>query len=89
MNKVIPNGRTTRSHKSRYTKIKETRIVFFGSESDPAIQESRRRAEISGRATEVVARPPFDTGIGPCGKHVCSCKGICKNDYVKSIPFPQ
>lgn len=62
---------------------RESRVVLFGSPNDSDVKESIRKAEIAGRQTEVMARPNFDTGLGPCGKHVCSCKEVCKADYLK------
>lgn len=61
--------------------VRESRVILFGQKSDIEVQESMRRAAIAGRQVEVVARPGFDSGIGPCGKHVCSCKDICKAEY--------
>jgi hypothetical protein len=26
----------------------------------------------------VTARPGFDTGLGPCGKYICSCESSCE-----------
>src|SRR5690349_22109946 len=72
---------TTSVH--RAASVRETTVLLFGNISDPEVRESKRKAEISGRATELIARPSFDTGIGPCGKHVCSCKEVCKAEYAK------
>lgn len=80
----MKTSRTSQERSKRPGKtsaVRESRIVFFGSPNDPEVQESRRRAEISGRATEVIARPSHDTGMGPCGKHLCSCKAVCLAKY--------
>lgn len=84
--KSTENGRTKRTRKHSHAARKvaavlESRVVLFGQKSDIEVQESIRRAAIAGRQVDVVARPGFDSGIGPCGKHVCSCKGICKAEY--------
>lgn len=90
--KKLSQIRTGRSRKvttsTKVAAVRESRVVLFGSSSDPDTRESIRKAEIAGRKTEVIARPSFDTGLGPCGKHVCSCKDVCKEDYAKSIAYP-
>lgn len=85
----LPPIHTGRSRKktsaTKVAAVRESRVVLFGSRTDVETQESIRKAEISGRKTELVARPSFDTGFGPCGKHVCSCKEVCKLSYALSL----
>lgn len=88
MNTITPARAQRKRFKTRVHRaasVRETTVLLFGNITDPEVQESKRRAEISGRKTELVARPSFDTGVGPCGKHVCSCKEVCKLEYAKSI----
>lgn len=84
----VPQIRSGRSRKTttatKVAAVRESRVVLFGSRSDIEVQQSIRRAEISGRKTDVIARPSFDTGTGPCGTHLCSCKEVCKLEYAKS-----
>jgi hypothetical protein len=58
-------------------KTKESHVVLFGSPNDPEVQASINKIAITKRKVEVVARPSFDTGLGSCGKHICSCKNAC------------
>lgn len=84
----IHSGRSRKITKStKVAAVRESRVVLFGSRTDQDVQESIRKAEIAGRETELIARPSFDTGIGPCGKHVCSCKEVCKEQYAKTLAF--
>ncbi len=55
----------------------ESHVVLFGRESDPSVEESKRRLERAGRQVVAVGRPQFDTGLGMCGKHLCHCKVHC------------
>lgn len=68
------------------TKITESRLVLFGSNTDPEVKESIRQAKKTGRKIEVAPRPSFDTGLGQCGKHLCNCKAICKKEYAVNVP---
>ena len=52
-------------------------VIFFGNPRDPELAKSINRVAITGRPTQVIPRPSFDTGLGKCGKHICSCKTIC------------
>lgn len=87
----LPSIRSGRSRKittsTKVAAVRESRVVLFGSRTDADVQESIRKAEIAGRQTELIARPSFDTGLGPCGKHVCSCKEVCKEQYAKTLAF--
>lgn len=90
MNKIkTRSARVKRTHKQTYStkvaSVRESSVVFFGSPNDAEVKESIRKAKLAGRKTELVARPSFDTGLGPCGKHVCSCKEVCKADYGKTL----
>lgn len=73
----------TTSRGSKVAAVRESRVILFGSRNDVEVKESIRKAEIAGRKTEVVARPSFDSGLGPCGKHVCSCKEVCKAAFAE------
>jgi hypothetical protein len=53
-------------------------VVLFGNPKDPEMQRSINRITVMGRKVEVTPRPAFDTGLGKCGKHLCSCKVHCK-----------
>lgn len=75
----------TITYATKAAAVRESRVVLFGSRTDTDVQESIRKAEIAGRKTELITRPSFDTGLGPCGRHVCSCKEVCKADYAKSL----
>lgn len=85
MKKQAEKTMRTRVRKIKITRkvasVRESRLVLFGGSADPEVKESIRKAEISGRKTELAPRPSFDTGLGLCGKHICSCKDICKKEY--------
>src|SRR5687767_13092519 len=88
MEKLSPthSGRSRKiTTSTKVAAVRESRVVLFGSRNDIDVKESIRKAEISGRKAELVARPSFDTGFGPCGKHVCSCKEVCKLNYALSL----
>lgn len=53
-------------------------VILFGNPKDPELTESINRIAIAGRKVEMQSRPHFDTGLGLCGKHLCSCQGNCK-----------
>lgn len=61
-------------------KSKQT-VVLFGEKTDPEVQASINRIAIGGRKVELTTRPGFDTGLGMCGKHLCSCKHVCAKQY--------
>lgn len=73
----------TRKKSTHYktASVRESRVVLFGRNNDTELIESKRRVELT-RAAEVTPRPSYDSGLGPCGKHVCSCKEICKKEYL-------
>jgi hypothetical protein len=73
--------RTRKPRVAKVAQIRESRLVLFGNNSDVEVKESIRKAKISGRQIELVARPSFDTGLGQCGKHLCSCKSVCMKEY--------
>lgn len=73
--------RTRRKYLPKVAHVRESRVVFFGNENDMELQESMRKAAIAGRKVEIEPRPSFDSGLGPCGKHQCSCKTACKAEY--------
>lgn len=56
-------------------------VVLYGSATDPEVQESVRKIKTTGRKVKVEARPPFDSGLGPCGKKQCNCKTPCDVAY--------
>lgn len=58
-------------------KTKESSYTLFGSKSDPEVKESLRKLRATGAKVTLTPRPGHDTGIGPCGKHLCSCKDMC------------
>ena len=61
-------------------KSKET-VVLIGKKSDPEIRESMKKIIRGGRAVKLEPRESHDTGVGPCGKHLCNCKGVCIELY--------
>ena len=65
----------------RRTPPKESVVILFGNPQDPEVKNSINKVAVTKRKTEVVARPSFDTGIGKCGKHICSCKHVCLERY--------
>lgn len=67
--------------KRRTTLPKESVVVLYGNPKDPEVKASINKVAITKRSTEVVARPSFDTGLGKCGHHLCSCKTACKKMY--------
>ena len=56
----------------------ESRVILFGDAKDPALTDSINRIAITGRKVEIQQRPNWDTGLGHCGNHLCSCKEHCK-----------
>ncbi len=67
--------------KRRSTPPKESVVILFGNPKDPEVKSSINKVAIAKRKTEIVARPTFDTGLGKCGKHLCSCKTVCSKQY--------
>jgi hypothetical protein len=65
--------------------FKESRVVLTGNISDPEVKERARKLKASGRKVETISREDHDTGVGPCGKHYCSCQAVCKDHYA-SMP---
>lgn len=61
-----------------------TKPELFGDEQDPAIQETKRRIELTGRPVVILPRPTHDTGLGICGLHICNCKEPCKSIHYKA-----
>jgi len=59
----------------------ESKLVLFGNAQDPELQETINRAGLTKRKIEMVTRPSFDTGLGRCGRHLCSCKTHCMASY--------
>lgn len=57
----------------------ESSVVLFGNATDPDLKTSINKVAITGRKTVITARPSFDTGLGKCGNHLCSCRTGCKN----------
>jgi hypothetical protein len=55
----------------------ESRVIFFGDPTDPELKDTINRVAITGRKVEMQTRPSWDTGMGMCGKHLCSCKVHC------------
>lgn len=72
------------------TAVRESRVVLFGSATDPEVQASMSKISATGRSTELAPRPNFDTGLGHCGKHLCSCKEVCKIQFAQqtNVAFP-
>lgn len=58
-------------------------LILFGNPKDPEVAERINKAYITGKKVEVKLRPDFDTGVGMCGNHLCHCKGVCKEQYLK------
>ncbi|HEY8933812.1 MAG TPA: hypothetical protein VIM65_01270 [Cyclobacteriaceae bacterium] len=58
-------------------KTKETRVVIFGTDTDHDVQRSIEKVRKTGREVHSLLRPSFDTGLGICGRHICSCKTEC------------
>ena len=58
----------------------ESRVILFGDAKDPALTDSINRIAITGRKVEIQTRPSWDTGLGHCGKHLCSCKVHCMKE---------
>jgi hypothetical protein len=92
MKKIIRDSRIIRKSKKHKlvrstATVKETRVVLFGSASDPEVKASLEKIAATGRGTELAPRPSFDTGLGMCGNHLCSCKTICKKEYTPGA-FP-
>lgn len=85
---ATPRARKTLTSE-KVAAVRKSTVVLFGSKSDPEMKESIRRAEISGRGTEMMPRPNFDTGIGMCGKHLCNCKSVCKKEFAIVKPLEQ
>jgi len=56
-------------------------VTLFGNPNDPEVKRSINKVAITGRKTEIKARPNFDSGTGPCGKHMCSCQSICMDHF--------
>lgn len=56
----------------------QTTVVLFGSAADPEVRHSINKVAITGRKVQLAQRPSFDTGLGQCGKHLCSCKTGCE-----------
>ena len=67
--------------------VKESTIIYFGTEKNPEVQASIAMQARIGRKTETVVRPSFDTGIGMCGSHLCNCKTICKKELAPAVAF--
>jgi hypothetical protein len=65
-------------------KITQSRVELFGSTSDPEVKESLRLIKKTGREVSI-ARPSFDTGMGPCGRHLCSCKHVCAKNLAGAM----
>lgn len=65
--------------------VNESRVVLFGASTDPEVKASIEKIEATGRKTELQPRPGFDTGLGMCGKHLCGCKTVCKNEYSQEV----
>jgi hypothetical protein len=63
--------------------VRESRVILYGRASDAELRASQKKIEVSGRKTEIQARPGYDTGAGQCGKHLCHCNGHCQLDYIK------
>jgi hypothetical protein len=63
------------------SKAKASRVVLFGNAKDPQLKDSIKKIAVSGRAVSTEPRASFDTGIGMCGNHLCSCKHTCAKDY--------
>lgn len=61
--------------------VKETTVILFGSKHDPEVKRSINKIAITKRKTEIMSRPNFDAGMGPCGKFICSCKGVCLDQF--------
>jgi hypothetical protein len=59
----------------------ESTVVLFGNAKNPELKSSINKVAITGRKTELETRPSFDTGLGKCGDHLCSCKTACKKMY--------
>jgi len=62
-----------------------TTVILFGNPRDPELQRSINRIAIGGRKVEVKPHPTFDTGLGQCGKHLCSCKDTCEFKYLTPV----
>lgn len=83
---IIRDSRQVRTRKKslvvKVAAVRESRVVLFGQKTDPEVIQSKAKAALT-RNVEVLARPSFDSGIGPCGKHICSCKSFenCKNQF--------
>jgi hypothetical protein len=75
-----------KSNVQKIAAVRETKVLLFGSKSDPEIKESIRKAELT-REVELQLRPSYDTGAGQCGKHLCHCKGNCMMAYIKGTPL--
>lgn len=72
-----------KSTRTLHEQLKESRVVLFGSPSDPEVAESIRRMKQLGREVTTRLRPSFDTGTGRCGKHLCHCTTHCMQEYSK------
>jgi len=70
-------------------KIQQSRVELFGSTTDPDVKESIRKVKLTGREVSTKARPSFDTGVGQCGKHLCSCKTVCARQIAGAFPGDQ
>lgn len=57
---------------------KET-VILFGDSNDPLLQQARQRIEALGRPVQIQPRPDHDTGLGICGKHMCTCTEPCQS----------
>jgi hypothetical protein len=82
-----PNEGGISVYHRRPTPAKETSVELFGSKTDPDVQRSINKVAITGRKINLSTRPSFDTGLGQCGKHLCSCKHACAKQYA-GVSFP-
>jgi hypothetical protein len=55
--------------------VKKSRVLLFGSESDPEVKKSAAKQKKVARKVEFIPNSHPD-GTGPCGK-ICSCKQYC------------
>lgn len=62
-------------------KTPQSTVLLYGSKTDPEVKASAARLRKAGRKVKIELRPAFDTGIGPCGNHLCHCKDVCQEKY--------
>lgn len=88
LKKFVPiNDKDHRIEKneSLLLETKRETLILFGNPKDPEIAQRINKAYLQGYKVEMQARPSFDTGLGPCGKHLCQCKTVCLAEYAKDI----